>query len=167
MHALGVHAAKRRLAAGDPETEETQRVAMAIVRVVGEKVNTGRQLARQDGSALLEVLIAGIILGTAFVGLASMFSFSRAMVVAQGDGYVALYLAQQKMEDCVARGLDAPRGLPNEIITGGESGVQTFRRDTTVITLDASTKRVSVTVTPLSMIETSPVTLVTEIKNAS
>ena len=74
---------------------------------------------------------------------------------------MSLYLAQQKMEDCVARGFNTCPSLPNEIITGGESGGQTFRRDTTVITLDASTKRVIVTVTPLSMIETSPVTLVT------
>ena len=52
----------------------------------------------QRGVALLEVLIAGVILGIAVIGLASMFSVGQTFIVSEGDERAAIFLAQQKIE---------------------------------------------------------------------
>jgi len=104
--------------------------------------------ARGDqGVALLEVLIAGVILSMAVVGLALMFSWGQTFVVAQGDDRVALYLAQQKIETLRAPGFGSLQvgdgtlvsGCPNTEpcyqetgITAGEAGAHTFTRTTRV-----------------------------------
>src|SRR5262245_51634741 len=52
----------------------------------------------ERGFAILEVLIAAVVLGIALVGLALMYANGHGLVVGQGDERVALQLAQQKIE---------------------------------------------------------------------
>lgn len=129
--------------------------------------------AGQGGSALLEILIGGIILGITMVGLSLMLSLSQTMVIGQGDEYVALYLAQQKIEQCMATGfgtcVDANETICyncTTLVPLGESGTQTFTRATTVTHPDATTDQITVTVTP-KLKKAVPVTLVTVLKNKS
>ncbi len=109
-------------------------------------------MAREEGIALLEVLVGAIVVAVAVIGLALMVSLGQAWVVAQGDEYVALYLAQQKIEnlaacapapcpaDCGACGLAGPGftdGTSTQTIQNtGESATQTFTRATTVECVD-------------------------------
>jgi hypothetical protein len=118
------------------------------------------------------VLMAGIVVGIAIVGVALMFSSARSFIVAQGDDRVALYLAQEKLEQLRALGFSAiptgPGGFcPGTTcydetgLTAGVANAQTFRRVTTVdcvakSNLNASIacpnppvlKRITVMVTP-------------------
>lgn len=57
-----------------------------------------RRTSQQEGFALLELLIGGIILAFAAVGIALMFSQGQSHTVAVGDDRVALSLAQEKIE---------------------------------------------------------------------
>ena len=128
----------------------------------------------QDGFVLLEVLIAGIVVGITMIGLSLMLSFSQTMVVGHGDEYVALYLAQQKIEQCISAGFGSTC-TANSIETicyncttqvpVGESGTQTFVRTMTVTKPDANTYLISVTVAVQSPKASDPVTLVTQLKN--
>lgn len=52
-----------------------------------------------DGVAIIEVLIAAIVLGVATIGIALMFSHGGSFITAEGDDRVAIYLARQKIED--------------------------------------------------------------------
>ncbi len=135
----------------------------------------GSPVKNQRGAALLEILIAGLVLAIAVVGLATMFSLGRTFMVGHGDEWVALYLAQQKLEELTG-------GAFSTIVVGtfteapilaGASGNQSFERVTTVdcvkpddyasvITCPTPStsilaKRVTVTVTLRSMIQTNPV----------
>ncbi len=127
-------------------------------RLLGEERSVTKRLAGDEGIALIEVLIAAIVLGVAVVGLALMLSLTQVFVVARGDEYVALYAAQQKIEKLMARGFaniqvgdkvttNCGTAPPNdepcydEALPGaggqlgeqvGASGTQTFRRQTTV-----------------------------------
>jgi len=134
-------------------------------------MKTRREWAGQGGSVLLEVLIAGIVLGIAMVGLSLMISLGQSQVVGQGDEYVALYLAQQKIEQCIATGFGTCATLTETIcyncttaLPVGESGTQTFTRATTVTHPDANTDQITVVVTPTFQ-KADPVTLVTVLKN--
>ena len=49
--------------------------------------------------AILEILMASIVLAVAIVGIALMFSEGQSYAVADGDDRVALALAQHKLED--------------------------------------------------------------------
>jgi hypothetical protein len=134
-------------------------------------------LSNQRGSALLEVLITGVIFAIAVIGLTSMFSLGQTFMVAQGDEWVALYLAQQKIEELTGAEFSTVSPSTQLSIPAGVSGTQTFDRVTTVDCLDPANyttpitcptppapilvKRVTVTVTPTSMIQTTPVTLAT------
>jgi hypothetical protein len=63
--------------------------------------------ANQQGIALIEVLITGVILAVAVVGLALMLSGGLQSTVAGGDTRVALHLAQQKVEKLTGLGYSA------------------------------------------------------------
>jgi hypothetical protein len=58
----------------------------------------GRALRGEAGGMLLEVLITGVVLGIAAIGVAMMFSLGATWVTAKGDDRVGLWLAQQKIE---------------------------------------------------------------------
>jgi hypothetical protein len=58
----------------------------------------GRALRGEAGGILLEVLITGVVLGIAAIGVAMMFSLGATWVTAKGDDRVGLWLAQQKIE---------------------------------------------------------------------
>ena len=62
-------------------------------------------LGDSRGIALLEVLVTGVILTIATIGLALLFSFGASSVAAEGGERIALYLAQQRMEELRAIGL--------------------------------------------------------------
>jgi len=65
-----------------------------------------KRLVRSDrGIALLEVLTASVILLIAMIGLALMLSMGSSYVTAEGGERVALFLAQQRMEELRAMGL--------------------------------------------------------------
>lgn len=55
-------------------------------------------LRDQRGISLLEVLICSVIVSIAAVGVALMFGAGQAVIQAEGDNRVALFLAQQKVE---------------------------------------------------------------------
>lgn len=87
-----------------------------------------RRLGSEHGFALLEVLAAGVILSISVLGLALMFSLGAAFVAAEGGERVALFLAQQRLEELRAMGLsratiEAERDVP---------GFPGFRRTTTI-----------------------------------
>ena len=74
-------------------------------------VSGGRHGER--GLAILEVMIAGVILVIAIVGLALMFGEGQSYVVAEGDDRVAIALAQEKLEAVRALGFGCiPVGGP-------------------------------------------------------
>lgn len=56
------------------------------------------RFAGQSGVALLEVLVSSMIVSIAVVGVALMFATGQAYITAEGDNRVALFLAQQKIE---------------------------------------------------------------------
>ncbi len=75
--------------------------------------------------ALLEVLIAGVILAIAVVGIALMFSEGQSFVVAEGDDRVAIALAQEKLEavralgfSCIPIGGPGSAGVPMTVLSG-------------------------------------------------
>ena len=53
----------------------------------------------------MEVLIAGVVLSVSALGLALMFSFGQSWVATEGAERVALYLAQQKLDQMRSMGL--------------------------------------------------------------
>src|SRR5437867_10193756 len=59
----------------------------------------------ERGIALLEVVTAGLILSVAVIGLALMFSLGMSFITAEGGERVAIFLAQQRMEELRASGL--------------------------------------------------------------
>ena len=133
----------------------------------------------QSGVALLEVLMAGVILAIAIIGLAAMFSWGQSFVVAQGDDRVALYLAQQRIESLRASGYTAAEALnsncggtpdADENLTAGVGNAQSFTRqtavehvnDTNLTTPECGTDSIHITVTvTVNMLQGDPVTLQT------
>ena len=134
-------------------------------------------LRGDTGVIMLEVLTAGVILAIAVIGLAVMFSWGQAFVVAQGDDRLALNLAQQRIESLRASGYAAAEalnsncgGIPeaDETLTAGAGNAQSFTRQTAVenvndanlSTPECSTNsiRITVTVTP-NMVQSYGVTL--------
>ena len=64
-------------------------------------------LAKEDGIAILEVLIASVVIGIAVIGLALMFSSGQTFVFGEGTERVGLYLAEQRMEELRTQGVDS------------------------------------------------------------
>ena len=142
-----------------------------IMQKSGSKIRP--QLTSEHGLALMEVVMASVVLGIAIVGVALMMSSARSFTVAQGDTRVAFYLAQEKLENLRAQGFAAVPISPggpcpgitcyNEPgLTAAEDNVQTFTRETTIECVaisDLNTpipcptpqvlKRIMVKVTPL------------------
>jgi hypothetical protein len=114
-------------------------------------------LAPEKGVALMEVVVASVVLGIASVGVAMMLSSARSFTVAQGDQRVAFYLAQEKLEKLRGQGVQdfttlllSPGDLSTcpsadttncyiETLTTGADNTQTFSRSTAV---DCVTKTV-------------------------
>jgi type II secretory pathway pseudopilin PulG len=70
------------------------------------------------GFAILEILIAAVILSITAVGMALMFSTGQAYVLSEGDNRVALYLAQEQLEQFRAAGW-ASAPITDPSATGG------------------------------------------------
>src|SRR5712691_11502009 len=161
---------------------------LEIIQKSGSKIRP--QWARERGFALMEVVMASLVLGIAVVGVALMMSSARSFTVAQGDTRVAFYLAQEKLENLRALGFAAvpinPGGACpgttcyNETRTAGADNTQTFTRVTTVDCVDAVNKnfttvvacptpsvlkRLTVTVTS-SMLQAVPVVLQTMLSSS-
>ena len=143
-------------------------------------------LRGECGVAIVEALVAGVVLAIAAIGLAVLFSWGQSFVVAQGDNRVALYLAQQRIESLRASGYGATEVLKSnycggtspaldETLTAGMGNSQSFTRQTAVeyvndddfTTVYCGTDgsgtdsiRITVTVTP-NMLQGEPVTLQT------
>jgi len=86
------------------------------------------RLGDERGTALLEVLTASVIVLIAMIGLALMFSMGSSYVAAEGGERVALFLAQQRLEELRAVGFaravaEAERPVP---------GFPGFLRSTTI-----------------------------------
>jgi hypothetical protein len=62
--------------------------------------------------ALIELLVASLILGIAVVGLSTMFAQGMAMTASQGDDRVAISLAQQRIEELRAIALVSVTCVP-------------------------------------------------------
>ena|SRR2546428_679006 len=64
------------------------------------------------GTSLLEVLICSTVVGIGALGLALMFGTGQAVITAEGDNRVAVYLAQQRIEWSRAQGFTSPANVP-------------------------------------------------------
>ena len=87
------------------------------------------RLGDERGIALLEVLMGSVILSIAMIGLALMFSFGMSWVTGEGGERVALFLAQQRMEELRAIGLARAIAEPERNVPGFPG----FLRSTTVV----------------------------------
>ena len=102
-----------------------------------------RSTGPASGFAILEVVIAAIVLSITAVGMALMFSTGQAYVLGEGDTRVAIFLAQQQIEQVRAAGWNsAPITDPNA--SGGPIGTattvtlggRTYSRTTAVVCVD-------------------------------
>jgi|SRR5439155_13053977 len=87
------------------------------------------RLSDERGIALLEVVTAGVILSIAVIGLGLMLTFGASSVTAVGGERIAVFLAQQRMEELRAIGLarattELERAVP---------GFPGFLRSTTIV----------------------------------
>ena len=99
--------------------------SFAVGRAQFRRARGTAGLASEHGLAILEVLIAGVILALAVVGIALMFSEGQSYVVAEGDDRVAIALAQEKLEavralgfGCIPVGGPGTVGVPVTVILG-------------------------------------------------
>jgi Tfp pilus assembly protein PilV len=76
-----------------------------------------------EGSVLLEVVITAVVIGVAAVGLAFMYSLGNNWVVAKGDDRIALYLAEQKIEQLRAAGFAS-------VAAGNPTTIAAYNEDT-------------------------------------
>jgi len=97
----------------------------------------GRLASGHLGFALLEVLVGSLIVAIAATGLALMLSSAHAFIVAQGDNRVAMYLAQQRIEEQIYCGASTatPCVQPTagavhvtDTVVAGLEGTQVFTR---------------------------------------
>jgi hypothetical protein len=110
------------------------------------------QLAKQTGLSLIEVLVAGLVMGTAIVGMSLMYGTGSSRVTSTGDDRVASGLAQQRIEKIRALGWGCvttrpPATPPCEIgipmpevavypAGAVNPGVRSFTRDTCIQPVD-------------------------------
>ena len=69
-------------------------------------------LTKQTGITLVETLVAGLVMGTAIVGVSLMYGTGRSWVVATGEGRVATGLAQQMIEQLRTQGWSCVTATP-------------------------------------------------------
>jgi Tfp pilus assembly protein PilV len=100
-----------------------------------------------SGITLIEVLICALVVGIGAVALAVMFANGQTVIAGEGDNRVAVYLAQQKIEQCRAAGFDNVGVAPCTPATNPELFDSTlatvasnpfYSRTTTVDCLDAN-----------------------------
>ena len=96
------------------------------------------RLGDEDGIALLEVLTASVVLSIAMLGLALLFSMGSSYVAAEGGERVALFLAQQRMEELRAIGLARATAETERAVPGFPPGCPDttpcqFLRSTTIV----------------------------------
>ena len=77
------------------------------------------QLTKQTGISVVEILVAGLVMGTAIVGVSLMYGTGSSWVVATGEGRVATGLAQQMIEQKRAGGFPAPETLCETVYPDG------------------------------------------------
>jgi len=111
-------------------------IAEAMTLVERSRVRAA--LDDERGIALLEVLTASVVLSIAMLGLALMFSLGASFVAAEGGERIALYLAQQRMEELRAIGLARATAEPEREIPGFPPGCPAtatcqFLRRTTIV----------------------------------
>jgi type II secretory pathway pseudopilin PulG len=63
---------------------------------------------RQAGFALVEILVAALVVGIAAVGMAFMYGTGQALIASEGDNRVAVRLAQQRIDRIRATGFGTP-----------------------------------------------------------
>lgn len=73
--------------------------------------------------------MAGVILSIAMIGLALMFSFGASHVTGEGGERIALFLAQQRIEELRAIGLASATAESERDVPGFPG----FRRSTTIV----------------------------------
>ena len=105
---------------------------------LGECSRVRAALGDERGIALLEVLTAGVALSIAMIGLALMFSLGASFVAAEGGERIALYLAQQRMEELRAIGLARATAETERAVPGFPPGCPAttpcqFLRSTTIV----------------------------------
>jgi Tfp pilus assembly protein PilV len=121
----------------------------------------GRTLAgalrNASGITLIEVLICALVVGIGAVGLALMFANGQTVIAGEGDNRVAVYLAQQKIEQCRAAGFDNVGVAPCTPATNPELFSSTlasvgsnpfYTRATTIDCVDANDYSSTVACTP-------------------
>jgi type II secretory pathway pseudopilin PulG len=117
----------RQLDAAQGRRPRTLLMASTRSAVVDHQLRTGSLCAvSQSGFVLLEVLIGGVVLSIAILGIALMLSEGQSYVVADGDDRVALALARQKIEavknlgfGCIPLAATAGSpGVPQAALTG-------------------------------------------------
>ena len=101
---------------------------------VADEILAGERSDRERGAALLEVLVSGFVFAIALIGLALLLSLGKTFVLAEGDERIALYLAQQRIDELRTNGFDAlvPGALPAVEAAGTISGLPQFSRETLV-----------------------------------
>ena len=126
------------------------------------RLSVRRFWLHEGGFAILESLMGSIMVALGIVGLSVMFSVGQTMILAQGDEWSGLFLAQQKIEESIATGFTALAvATATDTVSVGESGTQAYTRVTTVACVQQAdytqvvspcpsplAKRVTVTVTP-------------------
>lgn len=87
------------------------------------------RLRGEHGMALLEVMMASVIVVTTMIGLALLFSYGASYVAAEGGERISLFLAQQRLEELRAMGLGRATAETDRPI----SGFPGFVRTTTIV----------------------------------
>ena len=81
------------------------RIGNRLIKGSAKHLTACSRFGCERGVALLEVLTTSVILVIAMIGLALMLSMGSSFVHAEGGERVALFLAQQRMEELRAIGL--------------------------------------------------------------
>jgi hypothetical protein len=94
----------------------------AIFRCLGRGRPVRNGLFGEAGISLLEVLFGAAIVAITAVGVAAMFGTSHSLVQSGGTNRIAIYLAQQRLEQVRAAGFGMP-SLPDPREETGAQGV--------------------------------------------
>ena len=94
-----------------------------FIRILEGGTKTVLRFRGEAGFSLIEVLIGGLIVAIAGVGMAMMFGRGQAMVQGGGDDRAALALAIQRLEQVRAAGFGSPT-LPDPREETAVDGVQ-------------------------------------------
>jgi len=70
------------------------------------------QVTKQTGISLVEILVAGLVIGAAIVGVSLMYGTGSSWVAAMGDDRVATGLAQQMIEQLRTQGWPCVTATP-------------------------------------------------------